>query len=70
MLPLFLLIIAIAARLLTDVATAVVSLVLSLAFGAVLYLTWVPLVPREITNPQLVAAALARREASGASQGH
>jgi hypothetical protein len=60
MLPTFPLIIFAALRWLTDPVALLVLLVLCLAVTFLLYAAWVPLVPDELSNPQIVAAGRAR----------
>lgn len=60
MLPTFLLIIVAAVHWLTDPVALLALLMLCLGVSLLLYATWVPLVPDELTNPQIVAAGRAR----------
>lgn len=60
MLPLFLLVISISTGLLTDALAAVVLLLVLLSVCSMLYLYWVPLNLREITDRRLVEAARTR----------
>lgn len=67
MLPLFLLTLSITAGALRDPVAAVMLLVILLLVCGALYLWWVPLSPREITDKRLVQAAKERiaRERQG-----
>lgn len=69
MLPLMGLVVAISAGLLRDPVAAVLLLFLFLVLGTALYAWWVPLAPREITDPQLVASAKARIAAERGAKG-
>lgn len=60
MLPLFLLTLSITAGILRDAVGAVALLLVLLAVCGALYLWWVPLSPREITDKRLVQQARER----------
>ncbi len=61
MLPVFLLIAAVATGLLQDVVGMLVLLVVTVGGMVALYVGWVPLMPEQISSPNTIEAGRARR---------
>jgi hypothetical protein len=63
MLPVFLLIFAVATGLLQDISAMLVLLAVTVAAMFALYASWVPLMPEQISSPNTIEAGRARRAA-------
>lgn len=68
MLPVLLLVIAAGVGLVREPVALVISLLLSLACMLALYTLWVPLLPAELTNPNMVVIGRARIAAKQAAK--